>query len=890
MKTLPFRILKDLLAIMQARFNLIFIIGILLLFNTNAITQITTNYSKLKRYSTTKRAIDEVQKRQAQDWANLNGYVMRKDSAGVVIELQFIDERGMPQYYIADNANSAKTMSTNKVYNGGGAGLSLDGIGVTTYQWDVGSVRSTHQEFDTRVSNQDAAGISWHSTHVAGTIVASGVKTSAKGMAFAASLKTHDWNYDDAEMAMQAADGMLLSNHSYSYFRGWKGSKWLGDTTISKLEDYKFGFYDELSKSWDEIVFNAPYYLIIKSAGNDRDDVGDGTYPPDGPYDCIGQLGIAKNILTVGAVSDITAGYSQPSDVVLSGLSSCGPADDGRIKPDIVANGVGLFSTTSDSNDAYRSATGTSMSTPSVTGSVALLIQQYENIFGSGNKMRASTMKALIINTADEAGDADGPDYEFGWGLMNTESAALKITDDLTVDVLYEGVLDEGETFKQYLTLTTSSPIRATLVWTDPPGNIPEASVDPADTALVNNLNLTLTDTNSSFVYYPWKLDKDNPEDVAVKGENYVDNVEQVDISNPTLGHVFEIEISHSGNLLNGRQAFSLVLDADFENDKAPVSDFYSSELSPRVSQQVDFFDASLNIPTSWSWSFSPNSISYLNSTTSLSKNPQVEFTAAGVYTVSLYVQNSFGDSTKVKTNYIVVDDDPGGYCQAYSHDGWGYIMRLQFCGIDNSSDSTNVGDDDPNDKYYEDWTSVSTQVVRGQSRELIITNSVNDPEYTPYLDVFAWIDWNRDGDFWDEGELVVENNNDGGGGTFTIDIPINAELGNTRMRVRTHYNNDLGTYPCGNTDFGEVEDYSLEIIDSSPIAWLGTIDTNWNNANNWNTSTVPDFTSDVTIPSTGTTTNFPAIGSSQTAECNSMNMEINTKLVVDGVIKVYGR
>jgi hypothetical protein len=61
-------------------------------------------------------------------------------------------------------------------------------------------------------------------------------------------------------------------------------------------------------------------------------------------YDCISQQGCAKNILTVGAVNDIVGGYSSPGDVVMSSFSSWGPTDDGRIKPDICANGVGLYS------------------------------------------------------------------------------------------------------------------------------------------------------------------------------------------------------------------------------------------------------------------------------------------------------------------------------------------------------------------------------------------------------------------------------------------------------------------------------------------------------------------------------------------------------------------
>lgn len=66
---------------------------------------------------------------------------------------------------------------------------------------------------------------------------------------------------------------------------------------------------------------------------------------------CLGSVSppsIAKNTLTVGAVNDITAGYATTADVVMSSFSSWGPVDDGRIKPDIVANGVSLTSAGDD--------------------------------------------------------------------------------------------------------------------------------------------------------------------------------------------------------------------------------------------------------------------------------------------------------------------------------------------------------------------------------------------------------------------------------------------------------------------------------------------------------------------------------------------------------------
>jgi len=863
------------------------LVSLLFLFSISGFTQITTNHKGLRRFVSERQAIENIRKSNLNKVATLKGYVIRRDNGSVTIELQYIDERGFPQYYVTDNANSAKTISTNRVYSGGGAGLSLDGSGVKVREWDAGGVRTSHQEFGGRVDYDDGGyGYHYHSTHVAGTIIGSGIVAAAKGMAPAASLRAFDWNYDDAEMASEAADGTLVSNHSYGYLRGWSGSTWWGDTTISNNEDYKFGFYDETSQSWDEIAYNAPYYLIVKSSGNDRDDDGTG-HDPDGPYDCIDQLGIAKNILTVGAVNDISSGYSQPSDVVMTSFSSWGPADDGRIKPDIVANGSGLYSAYSTGDANYNYLTGTSMAAPSVTGSIALLIQQYENVFGSESKMRAATMKALIINTADEAGSTDGPDYSFGWGLMNTEKAALKIAEDDTTDVIYEGVLEEGDSVVRFITLFDTSLLRVTLVWTDPPGSIPDAAVDPSDTNLVNDLNLTIFDTNISTVYYPWKLDKNSPSNAATKGVNAIDNVEQVDIASPDSGHVYKIVVNYAGTLTNGRQAFSLVISGDVKNGDQPAADFYASGLSPRINQKIEFYDASFNNPTSRRWSFSPDTITYLDGTDSSSMNPHVKFLASGSYSVSLFVQNAYGDSIELKSDYITVGADPGGYCEAYSHDSWGYISRVQFCEIDNDSDSTNVGDVDPNDKYYEDWTSIPSRVVVGQKRELVITNSVVDSVYTPYMDVFVWVDWNRDGDFWDEGENVVESINNGGGGTFEIEIPVDASLGNTRMRIRTHYYDEFGTYPCGNTDFGEVEDYTLEIIDSSPVIWTGSVDSLWSNTANWSSGSVPDFASDVIISTTAT--RFPFVPISDTVECNSLILESTTRLTVIGAVEIYG-
>jgi len=576
------------------------------------------------------------------------------------MELMHLDEYGQPQYYIINNANSSATISTNKVHPGGGYGYSLDGAGMKVHEWDGGAVLTTHQEYIGRVVMGDGASTThYHSTHVAGTMIASGVVSSAKGMAPAASLRAFDWNNDESEMAYEAANyNALVSNHSYGYARGWvwTGSswQWYGNTNISTEEDYLFGFYDSQAHNWDQIAWNAPYYLICKSAGNDR---GDGPsnppYPLDGPYDCIAHAAIGKNVLTVGAVADIPGGYTQASDVVMSTFSSWGPADDGRIKPDIVANGVSLYSTDDDHNADYTSLSGTSMSSPSAAGSLILLQQHYEDLNGTGNFMRAATLKALVIHTADEAGLHDGPDYQFGWGLMNTLSAADLISDNASLNTIEENILVDGAYYQRTVTAAGGQPLKVTISWTDIPGTPVAASLDPINPMIVNDLDLKVTEGSNT--YYPWKLDRDNPENPATRnGKNYVDNTEVLIIDNPVSGVEYTIIVDHEGSLTGGSQAYSIIVSGiQASTPAAPLADFIADETSPYTGSIVSFTDLSSNYPTSWAWTFSPSSVTYMNGTHAASQHPQVSFDVAGNYDVSLVAGNAQGQDTETKISYI---------------------------------------------------------------------------------------------------------------------------------------------------------------------------------------------------------------------------------------------
>ena len=404
---------------------------------------------------------------------------LRRD--GSIMALVDVSPSGIPIYIKSDNAGVATSLGIDELREGGSLGLNLEGNGIQVGIWDEGKIRNDHVEYAGRVTQIDnPPSFNTHSSHVLGTIIASGVNPNAKGMAPKATAIAFDFFNDVSEMIGQAGPGqnsLILSNHSYGTLAGWDNDggtwTWYGDPSISQTTDWKFGFYNSTSNFYDDIAYNSPYYLIVKSAGNDNSDVGDGSKPPDcNPFDCIPTNGVAKNILTVGAVKKLTGPYTGPSDVIITDFSSLGPTDDGRIKPDIVAPGQAVFSASANGASSYTQLSGTSMSSPATTGTLVLLQELHKNL-NSGKLMKAATLKALAIHTAYEAGASPGPDFVFGWGLLHADSAArLLIEKDDQNIFVKELSLNNGELFEMDLEPKQDAKITATLVWNDPAGQV----------------------------------------------------------------------------------------------------------------------------------------------------------------------------------------------------------------------------------------------------------------------------------------------------------------------------------------------------------------------------------------------------------------------------------
>jgi hypothetical protein len=109
-----------------------------------------------------------------------------------------------------------------------------------------------------------------------------------------------------------------------------------------------------------------PGWYLVANAGATVAPPGDGNGGTG--YDTLSTQQTAKNSLVVGSVLDVLNDPYTSGDIVTSVFSSYGPTDDGRVKPDVVGNGQGLFSTFSGSNTAYGNMSGTSMAAPNVTG------------------------------------------------------------------------------------------------------------------------------------------------------------------------------------------------------------------------------------------------------------------------------------------------------------------------------------------------------------------------------------------------------------------------------------------------------------------------------------------------------------------------------------------
>ncbi len=574
----------------------------MLIYQLNTQAQQTTNKEALQRLALEykQKSINSHLKTDSLAKANHWRNTMKDKNGGFAKLVGTRNNR--PRYYSTfNNIDAAATVGTSPLWPGGSTGFSLNGSTPIMKNklaiWDGGRVLDTHIELVGRIFRMDSStynGGSDHATHVTGTMIATGINPLVKGMANGLKgILTYDFSidgsdYNDIPEITGVASNIFLSNHSYGTICGWyedANDDWFWFGNNGDTVDYNFGYYSTETQELDNICYNAPYYLPVRAAGNSRDVNGpavggfyyyyDNTGTPqpatrpagissNNSYYTLASEASGKNIITVGAISAIPGGYTSPSSVSMSPFSSWGPSNDGRIKPDLVGDGVNVLSTVAESDSAYDYDSGTSMASPNVTGSL-LLLQEYYARLHNGDSLRAATLKGLAIHTANQATTTAGPTYEFGWGVLNTSKAAeaIKVSNATknasnSEYIIEENTLTNAQAFTQSFTASASGSVKATIAWTDPQGQV--VTVDATNlpiAQLVNDLDLRII--KNSVTYYPWILNPSNPAAAATTGDNHLDNVEQV-VTTVNKGDTYTIQVTNKGSLYNGSQAFSLII------------------------------------------------------------------------------------------------------------------------------------------------------------------------------------------------------------------------------------------------------------------------------------------------------------------------------------------
>jgi hypothetical protein len=420
------------------------------------------------------------------------------------------------------------------------APYSLNGAGVKVMVYDGGKIRTTHVDFQGRAAagSTDTSSASDHATHVAGTIGGGGVAVAAnKGMAPGVAILSYGFEqpgglsqgflYTDpgdlqADYTAAIGLGAVISNNSIGtntepngFPCDWQGNYGVTDVLIDRIVRGTPG------------ITNGQPFRVVWAAGNERQgnrcDVE--FPPPNQDYISTAPPGCNKNAIVVGAVNS--------NDDSMTSFSSWGPADDGRMRPDIVAPGCqvggdgGVTSLADTSDTAYGVKCGTSMASPTVCGISALIMQDWRTQYPSRPDMRNSTLKALLAHTAVDLGNP-GPDHQTGYGSVRVKDAV----DFLRTDRHREATIQAtGDAYAASVQVAPGeSQLKITIAWDDAPGT---PNVLPT---LVNDLDLVVTSPTGQ-QFFPWTLSASQPWLPAVRTvRNSVDNIEQVLVSNPQPG------------------------------------------------------------------------------------------------------------------------------------------------------------------------------------------------------------------------------------------------------------------------------------------------------------------------------------------------------------------
>ncbi len=434
-------------------------------------------------------------------------------------------------------SNSLDTQSINNInYTG-------ENIGVLIR--DDGAV-GPHVDFKGRINNEMLVYGENHGDGVTGILAGAGnIDPLKRGMAAGATIYTNIYDgtfLDDSTLDLISSNEVQITNSSF------------GDGCNNG--------YTSATNTVDNQMYLIPSLLHVFSAGNSNNqDCGYGAGNQWG--NITGGHKQGKNVLTVANVT---------IEETLDGSSSRGPAYDGRIKPDIAAHGTNHDST--NENNSYYTFGGTSGASPGVAGLSAQLYELYK--VHNNSLPNAALIKASILNTANDLGNK-GPDFKYGWGVINGNRAADLIKNNQFI----KGSITNNQTNTHNISIpTNATEVRIMVYWTDPP------TVAGVSKALVNDIDIKTTLNNNTEIY-PWILDATPDSNLlntpATTGVDHINNMEQIYIANPSQEN-YAIEVT-GHEIAMGEQAYYLVYDYVI----SPIEITYPGKDSKLVSGENSF-------------------------------------------------------------------------------------------------------------------------------------------------------------------------------------------------------------------------------------------------------------------------------------------------------------
>ncbi|MEZ5147265.1 MAG: PKD domain-containing protein [Bacteroidales bacterium] len=330
----------------------------------------------------------------------------------------------------------------------------------------------------------------------------------------------------------------------------------------------------------------------------------------------------------------------------------------------------------------------------------------------------------------------------------------------------------------------------------------------------------------------------------------------------------------------------------------APVADFTADLTSAGVNQTVSFTDLSTNIPTAWNWSISPATVTYTGGTNSSSQNPQVQFTATGLYTVTLTASNSGGADDEIKTDYIEVIDCTVSTLPWNEDFNTGGVIPSCWQNIDNMGNGEVWEFDNPGLRSI-GTSSAANGFAIFDSDNYTNNGMAEDADLiTPLFDfsaestVYIQFEHYFLSGFGGAAEFSLSTN--GGGSWTTID---NWTATTANAQIETY---DVSAYVAGQSQvyfrwtwtgdwswFWAIDDIVITNAAIATGSWTGIVDSDWDNTGNWSDGLVPGIATSVVIPAGAP--NYPVIDGFAT--CKSLSIEDGGAITVDatGDLNVLG-